>query len=777
MEDLTGKQLGPYRVVAQLGKGGMATVFKAFQPSMDRYVALKVLPRHLAEEDPQFSLRFQQEARVLAQLQNPHILPVFDFGEAEGYTYLVMPLVSGGTLADRLQGQPLPLSQVRTIISQVGDALDYAHSRGVVHRDVKPSNVLMDERGNALLSDFGIAKLVEGTQHFTQTGGIVGTPAYMSPEQGMGLKIDRRCDIYALGIILYQMVTGRVPFEAETPMAVLLKHINDPLPPPRVLNPALPEAVERVILKALAKNPDDRFATASELTQALQAALLGEAVIPVPIVPVAPSSPLSGSGSIGGPPTPMLPVYTPLPTRPKTPIWYFIVGGLAIGAIVISLIILLWSGTRSREITPANVIANKPSQTSPTLTATATVPPTPTETESPTAEPTLTPTPSMTDTPSPTPTRTCPDVSGPFAAVWLARRDVLGCATGAAFSGQIVEQNFVGGQLVWREPIDIAQAVVLYRDGTGRIVKHAPFAEGSPEFACLDAETPAECPPTPRRGFGQIWCDAPAVRSQLGVALDCERSYSGWLQQFEQGFALLSDNGLAYLLYNDGQWERQSPYAPEPRPTPTTQPTPRPMATATPTFAPLAWQTISLKPIANASLTDDYARPPSGDVTLGNVPFSLNGTAFKSQAEPAPNNSFPEQAALTLNVPHPEQVHVLITAGNAFTRWRGKTVGRITLQFDNASPLEIDLVLGKNLREWHAANNVISTAAGVTEVWHGEIAGHADLTGTLDLLTIEVPPDRRSATLTGIQFEDLSQPRLGSLDPSLIVAGVTAAHR
>jgi serine/threonine protein kinase len=582
MEDLTGKQLGSYRVVAQLGKGGMATVFKAYQPSMDRYVALKVLPRHLADEDPQFILRFRQEAHVLAQLQNPHVLPVFDFGEAEGYAYLVMPLLSGGTLADRLQGQPVPLAQVRAIIAQVGDALDYAHSRGVVHRDVKPSNVLMDERGNALLSDFGIAKLVEGTQHFTQTGGIVGTPAYMSPEQGLGTKIDRRCDIYSLGVILYQMVTGRVPFEAETPMAVLLKHINDPLPPPRSLNPALPEAVERVILKALAKNPDDRYATAGDLTQALQAALSGEVVISA--APMAAAFPLGlagAGGSIGGPPTPALPAYTPVPPRPKTPSWYYIVGGLSIVAIVISLVILLWSSTRRRDTLPANVAAISLSQIPPTVTLTATAPPTPTATESPTAEPSFTPTPAMTDTPSPTPTRACPEVSGPFATLWIARRDVLGCSTGAAISGQIVEQNFIGGQMVWREPIDAGQAVVVYRNGTGRIVKHAPFVEGSPEYACLDAETPAECPPTPRRGFGLIWCDAPDVRQQLGVALDCERSYTSWLQQFEQGFAVLSDNGLAYVMYSDGQWERQSPYAPEPRPTSTLQPTPRPTATPT----------------------------------------------------------------------------------------------------------------------------------------------------------------------------------------------------
>src|SRR3990167_6529860 len=162
MEDLTGKQLGPYQVTAPLGEGGMAAVYKAYHPAMDRYVALKILPRHFAS-DPLFVARFQQEAKVIAKLQHPHILPVFDFGEADGYTYLVMPFIQSGTLANRMAGNPLPWPQIRAIISQVGDALDYAHARGLIHRDVKPSNVLIDERGNCLLTDFGIAKMVEGT--------------------------------------------------------------------------------------------------------------------------------------------------------------------------------------------------------------------------------------------------------------------------------------------------------------------------------------------------------------------------------------------------------------------------------------------------------------------------------------------------------------------------------------------------------------------------------------------------------------------------------------
>ena len=301
MEDLTGKKLGLYEIVAPLGEGGMAAVYKAYQPSMNRYVALKILPQSLAK-DPQFAGRFQQEARVLAKLQHPHVLPVFDFGEAEGYTYIVMPLVESGTLTELLQGRPLSLKQIRSLISQIGEALDYAHARGLVHRDVKPSNVLVDGRGNCMLTDFGLAKIVEGSAKFTDTGGILGTPAYMSPEQGRGLPIDGRSDIYSLGVMLYEMATGKPPFDAETPIAIVFKHIQDPLPPPAALNPDLPEAVERVILKTLAKDPGDRFQTAREMVAALQAAipetLSGSAAATQPSPPkqptvkaVAPASP------------------------------------------------------------------------------------------------------------------------------------------------------------------------------------------------------------------------------------------------------------------------------------------------------------------------------------------------------------------------------------------------------------------------------------------------------------------------------------------------------
>ena len=231
MTELVGQTLGPYRLTEQIGLGGMATVYKAYQASVDRYVAVKVLPRQFAE-DPTFMGRFEQEARTIAKLEHPHILPVHDYGEQKRITYLVMRFVEAGTLKDLIASQsPLSPEECLRIVQQVGGALDYAHSQGVIHRDIKPSNVLVDPRGDCFLTDFGIARLVEGTTEFTATGRIVGTPAYMAPEQGMGEKADARSDIYALGIILYEMVTGKVPYEAETPLAVLMKHASAPKVP------------------------------------------------------------------------------------------------------------------------------------------------------------------------------------------------------------------------------------------------------------------------------------------------------------------------------------------------------------------------------------------------------------------------------------------------------------------------------------------------------------------------------------------------------------------
>jgi tetratricopeptide (TPR) repeat protein len=277
VSSLTGHTLGKYQIIERLGRGGMADVFKGYQPGLDRYVAVKVLHPHLSE-DPDFITRFKREAKSVAELRHPHIVQVFDFDvQGENY-YMVMEYVEGGqTLKQLLQelaakDARLPLERALDIASKLADALDYAHGLGMVHRDIKPANVLLPTTNRPVLSDFGIARLL-GETGLTSSGQMIGTPAYMSPEQGMGQRGDARSDIYALGIVLYEMLTGRPPYDADTPYAVILKHINDPLVPPRVLNSALPPAIERIVLKCLAKNPDDRFASMADLRDTLRAAI------------------------------------------------------------------------------------------------------------------------------------------------------------------------------------------------------------------------------------------------------------------------------------------------------------------------------------------------------------------------------------------------------------------------------------------------------------------------------------------------------------------------
>ncbi len=278
MPDLVGQTLGKYQIVERLGRGGMADVYKGYQPGLDRYVAVKVMHTHLSE-DPDFVTRFQREAKAVAKLRHPHIIQVFDFDVQGEYYYMVMEYIEGGqTLKEMLQTlnaqqQRLPTDVAIDIIAKLADALDYAHQQGMIHRDIKPSNILIPKISQPILSDFGIARLI-GETGLTSSGAMIGTPAYMSPEQGRGERADERSDIYALGIVLYEILTGHPPYDADTPYGVILKHINDPLVPPRSLISGLPEPVERVVFKSLAKNPEDRYPTAGKMRDALHSTLV-----------------------------------------------------------------------------------------------------------------------------------------------------------------------------------------------------------------------------------------------------------------------------------------------------------------------------------------------------------------------------------------------------------------------------------------------------------------------------------------------------------------------
>jgi serine/threonine protein kinase len=271
-DDLIGKKFGGYEILDLIGRGGMATVYRAHQVSMNRVVALKVLPRHLLDDET-YMQRFQREVAIVAQLEHRSIVPVHDYGSEEGQPYIVMRYMSGGSVDDLLrEAGALDLERIVSIIQQIAPALDYAHSKQVLHRDLKPSNVLMDDDGGAFLTDFGIARLIGDTNVTLTTQGVVGTPSYMSPEQAQGTALDNRSDVYSLGVMLFEMATGRRPFEGDTPYGIAVKHVTTPPPPPRSINPRVPAAVEQVILKALNKRSQDRYPTAVALSEALRLA-------------------------------------------------------------------------------------------------------------------------------------------------------------------------------------------------------------------------------------------------------------------------------------------------------------------------------------------------------------------------------------------------------------------------------------------------------------------------------------------------------------------------
>jgi len=446
------RKLGKYEIIERLGRGGMAEVYRGYHKELDRYVAIKVLHAFLAD-DPEFKSRFEREAKNVARLRHPNIVQVYDFDydpEGESY-YMVMELVEGATLKDRLttiaeRKELLPLEESLRIVRESAGALAYAHSRSMIHRDVKPANLMLDHDSRIVLTDFGIAKIVTGAQ-FTASGGMVGTPAYMAPEQGLGEAGDERSDLYSLGVILYQLVTGQLPYDAETPLAIILKHLNAPVPSSFTLNPQLPEAIDQIIQKAMAKEPSDRYQSAAELIDDLGRFERGETVdaarnltkplqvgnqdtVKIPkaedseAVEAIESAPRSSAGGSN---------------RRRLPWWAW--GGILVGVAASVFLIgtasgILKLGDQTTPTVPVSIVSTStevPATTvvptdGPTSTPTPTVPTaTPSNTNTPTSTltSTISPTPSVTYTPTSTLTQTATKTSTPATPIAQPNNNIV----------------------------------------------------------------------------------------------------------------------------------------------------------------------------------------------------------------------------------------------------------------------------------------------------------------------------------------------------------------
>lgn len=463
------EKFGRYEIKSEIGRGGMATVYHAYDPRFERDVAIKVLP-HALLHDPQFRVRFDREAKTIALLEHPAIVPVYDFGEESEQPYIVMRYMSGGSLSDRIKQGPIPVEEASQIITRLAPALDAAHARGIIHRDLKPGNILFDQYGNAFLSDFGIARLAStpGSATLTQ-GAILGTPAYMSSEQIQGNEIDGRSDLYALGVIIYEMLTGVQPYQSETPVKVMMMHIQEPVPQITKVKPDVSSSIDAVVEKAMAKDPNQRFSTAADTASALEAALRGEAGETRGISQPTRFTPPAGATSVARPisqslakagatPAPAATVIA-APSAPVkkrgVPIWVWLGGvlvllGLGAAALIGGMALF------AKQATPTGTATSQSIGIAENLTATQT------KVLPATATATIRPTEATVTALSPTATST-------IAAVILTPTVTATIETSVPVIGGADKIAFVTANDIWVMNVDGSQLVQLTNDRAEKI--------------------------------------------------------------------------------------------------------------------------------------------------------------------------------------------------------------------------------------------------------------------------------------------------------------------
>lgn len=571
LNDLLNRQLGPYRIEALIGRGGMAAVYRAFDTRLQRHVALKMLyPQYLADTD--IVERFRREAITAAQLDHPHIAPIYDVGEDDGLVYLAMKLLPGPSLADVLQReQRIPPERVAVLVTQIAAALDEAHQHGIIHRDIKPGNVLLDSRGNAILTDFGIAKSLDAPS-LTESSVIVGTPDYIAPEQinprlAPNGKLDHRADLYSLGAMIYRMLTGRRPFDGPS-QTVLLAHLQDQPPPPSEILPALPSSLDAVIARAMAKHPEERYSTAAELAQALSDSLSETTEVGVVFPPAAirrePHT-RQTTQALKAPAVPAATAATPPPPAAEAAPQVTRQSGLRSLmlplTIALAIVVLLGAGATlaqqwAKQASGSPAVQPPTTEIAEAANATATT----TRTATTTPSPTTSPTPSATTTSEPTATAT------------------ITTAPPATATTQIVVVNP-------QPPATTAprQATVRPRPTNAPAPRptnppaQQPTPKPQPQPTTPPAPQPTATASLPNcqgllvGGFGNLWRTSPELRSAIGCPIEAEQAGYSVEQIFQGGAMYYRQEDSQFWVFNgavSGSWrKRMDVFDSDPEPT------------------------------------------------------------------------------------------------------------------------------------------------------------------------------------------------------------------